>query len=472
MIGVGVGPGFLIGRPGEGGPGAAPPLFPSGADGAFYDPADLSTLFLDIAGTVPVTADGQAVARMEDTSGNDNHATNANAASRPLYRTDGTLHWLEFRTPGTDYLAFDPGAVYGTTPSLTMMGAMALTGNGTFPIFLGNNDLNVGIFFGLGNGSDRKLRLTIQGGTGGDGPLLRHTTAFALNQAYVVSHIHAASEHSGWIDGAKVMAGARSGSWTLGSEGRIGFTKSPIQSPLKFFGAMIVQRDLTTVERDAVGAALQSRSGAAPYLAATPTVAGTTAYALGDSTISAYGGQPNVIDLMSTSRNRDDVAAPGNSIAQQKSAWLARTIDAALVGWVVVQVGLNDMNPGSGTTAGKIAELQDLIDTIRADVGAAPILVSKMSPARQRWINLYGATDGPLAQQRWVDVNEAIAGQGTAPITGVQGRVTSHLPVLDDGAGNLAAAYDTGDGIHPNAAARQVIADAWEFALTTAGITV
>lgn len=71
-------------------------LFNSGANGVWYDPSDLSTLFQDAAGTTPVTADGDPVGLMLDKSGNANHATQSVSASRPTYRTDGTLHWLEF----------------------------------------------------------------------------------------------------------------------------------------------------------------------------------------------------------------------------------------------------------------------------------------------------------------------------------------------------------------------------------------
>lgn len=71
-------------------------LFAASEVGAWYDPSDLTTMFQDSAGTTPVTADGQPVGKILDKSGRGNHATQATAASRPLYKTDGTYHWLQF----------------------------------------------------------------------------------------------------------------------------------------------------------------------------------------------------------------------------------------------------------------------------------------------------------------------------------------------------------------------------------------
>jgi len=69
-------------------------LFANGEQGAFYLP-EPQYLYQDSAGTTPVAADGDPVGLMLDKSGNGNHASQATAASRPVYRTDGTLHWLE-----------------------------------------------------------------------------------------------------------------------------------------------------------------------------------------------------------------------------------------------------------------------------------------------------------------------------------------------------------------------------------------
>lgn len=71
-------------------------LFAGGKKGVWYDPSDKSTLFQDVAGTIPVTKDGDPIGLMKDKSGNGYHATQIISTARPTYRTDGVLHWLHF----------------------------------------------------------------------------------------------------------------------------------------------------------------------------------------------------------------------------------------------------------------------------------------------------------------------------------------------------------------------------------------
>jgi len=95
-------------------------LFTAGEQGAWYDPSDLSTLFQDAAGTIPVTADGDPVGLMLDKSGNDNHASQSTSTARPLYKTDGTLHWLEF--DGVDDFMVTASLVWGSDQASMSVG--------------------------------------------------------------------------------------------------------------------------------------------------------------------------------------------------------------------------------------------------------------------------------------------------------------------------------------------------------------
>ncbi len=71
-------------------------LFTASEQGGWYDPSDMTTLFQDNLGAVPVTAAGQAVGMIKDKSGRGNDATQATEASKPILRNTGALWWLEF----------------------------------------------------------------------------------------------------------------------------------------------------------------------------------------------------------------------------------------------------------------------------------------------------------------------------------------------------------------------------------------
>ena len=73
-------------------------LFAAGEKGLWYDISDITTLFQDAAGTIPVTAFGQPVGKVLDKSGNGIHATQSTSANRPTY---------QFHSDGFPYLQFD-----------------------------------------------------------------------------------------------------------------------------------------------------------------------------------------------------------------------------------------------------------------------------------------------------------------------------------------------------------------------------
>ena len=60
-------------------------LFSANEPGVWYDPSDLSTMFQDRAGTIPVTAPGQSVGKRLDKSGRGNHAVANSDAARGIY---------------------------------------------------------------------------------------------------------------------------------------------------------------------------------------------------------------------------------------------------------------------------------------------------------------------------------------------------------------------------------------------------
>lgn len=93
-------------------------LFLAAEKGAWYDPSDFSSMFQDTAGTVPVTATGQQVARINDKSGNTRHLLQATALSRPLLQQDGA---------GKYYLDFDGSNDFMSAAAVDLSGTDAAT---------------------------------------------------------------------------------------------------------------------------------------------------------------------------------------------------------------------------------------------------------------------------------------------------------------------------------------------------------
>ncbi|MGN7786824.1 GDSL-type esterase/lipase family protein [Niabella sp. 22666] len=194
--------------------------------------------------------------------------------------------------------------------------------------------------------------------------------------------------------------------------------------------------------------------------------------AVGDSTIAPYLGQNPVASYVFSPSEINDgyfcdtIAVPGNTINQQLSAWIAYPNKLTLDG-VTLQIGLNDMAPGDPIND-VLARYQNLVDTVRGGLKPeAKIIASCMLPCKQRFINLYGSTDGVISQQKWVYLNQSIMGTNSAHsnITGVDARSNYHVSILDDGSGNLADIYQTAemDEIHENNIARQIIATGWRI---------
>lgn len=134
--------------------------FASGEQGVWYDPSDLSSMFQDAAGTIPVTAAGDPVGRISDKSGRGNHATQSTSTSRPLLQQDGTgRYYLDFDgsddsllTSAIDFSASNKMTLVvgvrkdvDTTAMLLELSANAGTNNGSFYISAPESGANYGI---------------------------------------------------------------------------------------------------------------------------------------------------------------------------------------------------------------------------------------------------------------------------------------------------------------------------------------
>lgn len=117
-------------------------LFAAGEAGGWYDPSDISTLFQDDAGTVPVTAPGQTVGRILDKSGRGNHLTQATLSKRPLYQVDsGGYSYLQF--DGTDDGFVSPTITPGVDEAQVFAGVYKASDVGTGNVMETSVSVNV-----------------------------------------------------------------------------------------------------------------------------------------------------------------------------------------------------------------------------------------------------------------------------------------------------------------------------------------
>lgn len=191
---------------------------------------------------------------------------------------------------------------------------------------------------------------------------------------------------------------------------------------------------------------------------------------LGNSTIASYLGQNEVAFYILTDNEISkgititNDAVAGHTIAQQMAVYLA-DVNKSNYNWVIVEIGLNDLNPAeSAITA--IARYQLLIDTVRFYAPTSKIIAGTMTPCKQRLIDLYGAVNGLVAYQKWLDMNTAIM----TTVIKIDSRTNMHTALLNDGAGNLAIRYNLGDNIHETNEARQIIGNEYRVVLKALGI--
>lgn len=171
--------------------------------------------------------------------------------------------------------------------------------------------------------------------------------------------------------------------------------------------------------------------------------------AIGDSTVAEYlGGSA----LNTFFENMDSIAFAGDNINQQLARFNTYPNKSSL-DYAVIQVGLNDIQP-TNQLSDIIARYQNLVNVVSA---YCDVYVVCMIPCKARWTLIFGATNGAICQNLWLGLNDFIMNG----VTGVVGIINSHVPLLDDGNGNLNPIYEaSNDKIHTNNAGRTINANA------------
>lgn len=167
---------------------------------------------------------------------------------------------------------------------------------------------------------------------------------------------------------------------------------------------------------------------------------------MGDSTIASGSGKTlGVSERLFTQEERslgysaESIAQAGDTIQGQLNKWNA-SAKKNHYDIIFIQIGLNDMNSEISNIKGKY---QNMVNTINSTKkSGAKVFVSCMLPCKSRW-DMLGWLN---AQSNWVELNRFIM----EDVTGVDYRHNAHVPLLDDGNGNLAPQYNSGDNIHEN----------------------
>lgn len=132
--------------------------------------------------------------------------------------------------------------------------------------------------------------------------------------------------------------------------------------------------------------------------------------------------------------------------------------------FVVIEAGINDILVFNQSAATLISAYQTRVNIILAANPSAKVIAQQIGPAR-------GVLSAPQYAV-WQAVNQAIAGGGGTPITGVT-PVTSHnyggAHAIGDVNNALLAAFDGGDGLHPNYLGRAQLGLAQREACIAAG---
>lgn len=433
-------------------------LFQSGEIGFAFDATSTATLSTDSAGSIPVVAHGDMVGRIADLSGNNNHAIQATDLLKPRFISNGKNQvCFGGHTLITPQLNFTSTAVVTVVAQIRQQdtsvagvvmefGPSFAANNGSLNI-TSPNDVNTNNY-GIGvRGTALGAYKTATKSDAGNDVI---TLKIDLSQSTLANEIIV--RQNGALPTLTATLAGPCGTGNFGNYYFYFGKRNGLTLPGKYsLGKVIViGRVLTTEELAA----------AEQWCAIGPQ---RVVAVVGDSTVASYLGYPALPSYLNIDQRL--VAVPADTISQQKTRWTARS-DKSAYEAVIVQVGLNDLNPAEASSVA-IARLQDLVNTINLDV-TCPIYISTMIPCLARLVTIYAGSAG-TAYAKWQAMNEAISGGGATPITGVDYRISGHETSMNDGAGNLLAAYDSGDGIHPNDAGRMINSRSWFNSLQSAG---
>ena len=89
-----------------------------------------------------------------------------------------------------------------------------------------------------------------------------------------------------------------------------------------------------------------------------------------------------------------------------------------------------------------------------------------MIPCKSFWMTKMGDSLGEVSFNKWVALNNAIMGRGTASLGDIDHRIEQHAIIMNNGSDDLKPAFRTSDLLHQNDKGRAIIAQEYAKALT------
>lgn len=242
-------------------------LFANGEDGTLYDVQELSSLFQDVAGSTPAVV-GQPVARVNDLSGNGNHLAQATAASRFVLRQDdgGSYH---LQGDGADDFMVTSGnlsLLNNFTMACAVQSDVVADGPQSNLIGVFGTSNSAYVSNGVGN-----MALRMRPNNSSVASISYRTDAtswsnFSLNgivNKTLRNAVIGVFRESDWL--ARVNddehSGGTSGTFTTPFVAPIRLES--IQQPVRFYGGLFVNRQLSANERALLSCYLQRQMGVA-----------------------------------------------------------------------------------------------------------------------------------------------------------------------------------------------------------------
>lgn len=225
----------------------------------WLDPSDLNTLFTDTAGTTKVTANGQAVRRINN-KGSAPLFYQATAAAAPLYKTDGVYHWLE--SDGTDDVL--------TATGYAMSSIIA---NNLYDLVVGGRFITIGTDSANGFSNDPILADTggvfnapfarssgLIGAFNWDGSNDVATTAYVAAADFVWNQRHQGGSIYGQLNGGAEVSAASGNTSSVTGVPKIFDYTAGAYANARFYGAVIRNTAFTTDEKNSLRTWMASKS--------------------------------------------------------------------------------------------------------------------------------------------------------------------------------------------------------------------